>query len=105
MVGAILAQCWDDDVARVALLGVLAAEVAPQQPKLTARDVAPHPDAHCLESQSSEAQSFCLLKVTRANPVFSSAKIRLLALPAKSGIFLWLMSFHHVCPGGVCFLT
>ena len=49
MVGAILAQRGNDDVVSVALLGVLAAEVAPQQPKLTARNVAPHPYVHSLE--------------------------------------------------------
>ena len=72
VLGAVLPQGRNDDRVRMALLGVLAAEVATEEAKLAARHVDTHPDVHGLEVAQ------------KRRTVFASGE----GDPSKPGLFL-----------------
>ena len=82
---AVFPQRRHDDVVTVTLLRVLPPEIAPEEAKLTARDV--RQDPTCIISRSTRRDSvfFRREKDNRTRPVTCSAKVLEYWLPAKSG--------------------
>jgi hypothetical protein len=86
----------------VPLLGVFAPEVAAEAGELTPGTLVPTHWRMYSRSLRRSGHDFVLEKVSFAYPVRCSAKVRKYLSPRKSGSYMWLMSVHHACPGGVC---